>query len=95
MNGKIPESDKVKPNIAISALSSALSRQSSRWLLCMGNVDEAVNPEVSAILDAVCTLVKPSEENGCIVVTSRIISSSLWSNMKTVQKITLEPFALE
>lgn len=63
--------------------------------MCLDNVDDADDPEVSGILDALSQLANPLEQNGWIVVTPRHGSSNLWSGLKKEQRIFFAPFSEE
>lgn len=61
---EIQADDKKKVELVFAILAKALSDVEGRWLLCLDNVDNANEPEVSGILSRIIHLASPSQTEG-------------------------------
>lgn len=78
------------PRIVTAAFGNALSRIERRWLLCLNNVDKAVDPDVNALLNSVASM---TGSHGWVIVTPRTGSEVLWSLIKLEQNLALQPLS--
>lgn len=55
-----------KQIIVVDALKRGLAKLSGRWLLCLDNVDNALDSDVSGLLEAICRVSERSQRvDGC------------------------------
>ena len=85
---RMGEEERRNPNLVIAELRQALLQRPGRWLLCLDNAD---NIKVSGILNEVCEIAVPQQDNGWVVVTSRQGQPRVCSQMKSDQELVLEP----
>lgn len=58
--------DRKDSNMVLAALKKSLSSKNGKWLLCLDNVDNATDSEVSKLLDRVCSIADPKKVmDGC------------------------------
>ncbi len=86
------EEERRNANLVIAELKQALHQREGRWLLCLDNPD---NSEVCGVLNEVCGIAGPQQDNGWIVVTSRQGQPRVCSRMKSDQELVLEPLCKE
>ncbi len=89
---KMSEDERRNANLVITALKQGLSERQGRWLLCLDNADDS---KVRGILNELCGIADPSSGNGWVVVTSRQGHPRVWAEMKSDQKLVLEPLCVE
>ncbi len=82
------EEERRNANLVVAELKQALRQKPGRWLLCLYNAD---NSEVSGVINEICEISIPQQDNGWVVVTSRQGQPRVCSRMKRDQELILEP----
>ncbi len=89
---KMKDEERQNRNFVLAALKQGLDERKGRWLLCMDNADES---KVSRILNEVLRMTEGTRTKGWLVVTSPQNGPEIWSELRSEQKMVLEPLCRE